>query len=144
MIGAKGGCVDMRVDLGGPEIRMAQQFLNRAQVRAAREKLGGVAVPERMELGGGSCESGHGGIVLPDTLAGKARTVSADEERPAPPRTGELRSSLFQVTLEPKGRLAAEGNEPLLVPLSAHARKPLGEEKVDEIEAYGLGYTQAG
>lgn len=44
------GSVNMRVDLRGRDIRMPQDLLEHAQVRAASEHVGRKRVPQRMRM----------------------------------------------------------------------------------------------
>ncbi len=61
----------MRVDHGGGHIRMPQQFLNRADVAARLQQVGGEAVPQNM------LSHPFGDLPPPRPLPGRSPATSA-------------------------------------------------------------------
>ena len=73
---------DLGVDLGGGNVRMAQQLLNHAKVHAAAEHMGREAVAERVRRHR-ALDAGVARIALddqPETLPRQALTPAIDEE----------------------------------------------------------------
>ena len=81
---AEAGGVDMRVDLGRPDVGMSKKFLDGADIRAVRKHVRGEAVPEDVRgdaVRGVSDRRGPGADDLEDALPRK---------RPAEPRQEDV------------------------------------------------------
>src|SRR6185503_15207754 len=105
---AQAAGVDVAVDLGRRQRRVAEQLLDRAQVGAALEEVRRVRVAEAVRVGK---EPAEGARVEPATACGEKHRVAR------PPR--ERGSSVPEPASETPGGLLAERHEALLAALAA-------------------------
>jgi hypothetical protein len=133
------------VELGGGEVGVAQHLLQRAQVAAPAEQVGGERVAQRVGL---ICASSPaaGGVTLDDlveALAGQWAAAAIQKQ----PRLGlvfeQHGAPAAAVGAECGQRLAPDRHDPLLRALAAGAQQPLVEVDVGELEADRLGGAQA-
>lgn len=139
---AEAGSVDRGVTLGGREAGVAEEFLDRAEVSAGTEQVGGKAMPERV----GRRVFGEAGAaaVVTHCLAGDGRveagTAGANEERGVFGAGG--------VEGEPGGHGVAdrgeEGDDALLAAFAEDAEAGNGGAEGADIEGQGLGDSEAG
>ena len=79
--------MDVGVDLGGGDIRMAQHGLDGSKVRAVLEQVGGEGVAQDVGADGASGDPGFHGIFLeqtPQLLAGQGFAKSTDKQSVSP------------------------------------------------------------
>ena len=115
--------VDVAVDLRRREGRVPEQLLDRPQVGAAFEEMGGICMSEAVRV----------------------RQQTADDARVEPPpahrdeqcvagAADELRAPVAEPESDPPGGLLAERDEPLLSALPAHVEVLAVEVDVSEVE----------
>src|SRR5690348_13002879 len=126
--------VDVAVDLRRRERAVAEQLLDRPEVGAAVEQVGGEGMPEAMGVGNDATE--------------RARVEAATARREEQGVVGSRREGgarLAEVAAEPDRRLLAERDDALLATLAApDVDELLLEVDVSEVEAHGLGAPQPG
>src|SRR3546814_2591107 len=83
---------DQGVDLGGRQRAVPQQHLQRAQVGAVVEQVGGEAVPQAVRADLGRVDGGGGGVALdqgPELLPARRGPAGGPEQRRQAARAGQ-------------------------------------------------------
>ena len=133
---------------------MAQQQLQRAQVGAMVEQMGGETVAQPVWRHRARVDPGHGRMALeprPERLPGRRPAPGGQEQRHVAAgvgwhrlASGQLRPGLGQVTLQPVPGLLPQRHQPILAALAGHPHHPLAQ--VDRIgrQVHQLAHPQAG
>src|SRR5665213_91801 len=131
---AQAACVDVAVDLRRRERAVAEQLLDRAEIGAALEQVGGEGVAETM------------GMRRDATQRARVEPVAAHgEEQGVVGARGEGGACFVQVARHPVRRLLAEWDDALLAALAVpDVDELLLEVDVCEVEADGFRAPQAG
>src|SRR5215472_2488419 len=125
--------VDVAVDLRRRERAVAEQLLDRAEVRAAVEQVRRERVTQPMWVGDDPAQCARVEALAP-----------RGEEEGVVRTARESRPRLAQVAAEPERRLLAERHDPLLPALAAaDEHELLLEVDVPEVETDGLGAAEA-
>ena len=130
---------DARVALGGRELGVAEEFLDRAEVGAVAEQVGGVGVTESMGVEAGVAV-GEETVFFDEQLdaaGGETGAAAVDEQ-----------SILFcradgEVKVERFGGFRGVGHEAFLAALAADAEPAFGAVEVFEVEADALADAEA-
>ena len=138
--------VDVRVDLRGGDVRVAEELLHDAEVGAADEHVGreGMAEHVRMHLG---AADGAGGS-LDDLVNGDAleRSPCAREQQLVSAEPGaavELWAAVLEVLLDGIKRGLRDGDDALLVPLADDGEHALLDVHAAEVERADFACAQA-
>ena len=118
--GFKTACVHMRIDLGGGNVGMTEHHLNRAQICAPGEQVGGKGVAHgvRADFFADAPLDGQFPDDLPEAVTGHGLAPVADKEVRAGPVFQQGRSSAFQVILDFFSCCRVKGHHALLVALA--------------------------
>src|SRR5437870_3741035 len=136
----------VRVDLGGRDVGVAEHGLDRAQVGAALEQMARERVPEdvgrdalaQARLGGGATHD------RPERLPREAPPARVHEQAAAVADAGIQRADVPEVTAHPLRGFAADRHETLLSPLAHADHVARAQVDVIEGEAQTLGRAHAG
>src|SRR5690606_20391791 len=117
----------MRVNLGGRQVRVAQQQLHHPQISAVVEQMGGKGMAQCMGRQGllHPCDDGHLLEAVPEGLARHHLAALAGEQHITLRFAEQYRARLAQVALQPFQRFLAERHEPFLVALADDAHQAL-------------------
>src|SRR5216683_2628096 len=138
--------VDVRVQLGGGEVRVAQHFLHGAQVRAALEQVRRERVPEgvrRYPLR----QPGEAGRSLDDAPRAhprQGRAAGVEKHQPASLPLVEAGADLAGVQRHRPERPPAHRHDALLRTLPENAGEAILVQDVLQLQAHELGHPRAG
>jgi hypothetical protein len=136
--------IDMRVNLRGRDIGVAEHFLDDAKIGAVAEQVRGETVPQQMWID--IClQAGMFGVLLydlPDARGGYPRPASREENFAAAPALHEFRTFARQIRGERFARLASDGHEPCLVSLAGHAQNSIFDREILQPGIGQFGYAQ--
>ena len=144
---AEGVDVDVGVDLRGFHARVAEQFLDVADVGPAAVHVGRAGVAEEV-AGAGLVDAALDHEFLEPVAkraGGDARAVAAEEQRGLSGQVGEVRTCIGQKTVEPGGGARANGQHPAFAALApADGERLTVRIVVAEVEAGHFGAADAG
>jgi len=137
---------NMRVELGRPQVGVAQHLLHRAQVGAPFEQVGGEGMAQQMGVDARRIEARLGGQAAQDEKrAGPCERAALrveEELRPVPPV--QERPAAGKVSAHGLDALAPERHDALLVSLAEAANNPVVEVDPAAVEAHGLAHPEPG
>ena len=137
---------DMGVDLGRPQVGVAEHLLHAPEVGAALEQVGGEGVAEEVRVDTLGVEPGLRREASDDqerTCAGERSALGVEEELRAVPAV-EVRPPAGQVPPQRLDRLGPERDDALLVALADAAHEALLEVDAAALEPDGLADPEAG
>ena len=126
--------IDMRIDLGGGDIGMAEQFLNDPQVGTVAEKVGGKAVAKQMGIDIDFDSRVLGGVFddLPDADRGEFCSTNREENFAPRARFDESGAFLFEISANGGAGFLADGDEASFLTFADDSNDP--EIKIEEFE----------
>ena len=132
--GFKAVLIDMRVDLGGGDIGMAEQFLNDPQVGTVAEKVGGKAVSKQMGIDIDLDSRVLGGVFndLPDAHRGEFFSTNRKEDFAPRARFDESGAFLFEISANGGAGFLADGDEASFLTFADDSNDP--EIKIEKFE----------
>ena len=136
----------MGVNLGGSDIGMAEHHLDRAEVGAMGEKMGGEGMADHVRrdiFGDAGCQ-GRFPDDLPETQPGHRRTPGGDEEEITAPAAQDRRPTMFQIGFDLVLGLDAEGDESLLAALANYPDKAGGKIACGQRQGDQFGDAESG
>src|SRR5436853_5052817 len=118
---------EVGVHLRGRDVGVAEHLLDRSQVAAAGEGVGGEAVAQGVwaHLAGETSVASMALDDLVEALAGERAAAEVDEKLGLVAVADQLRAAAAQVAVDRRDRLAAERHQPLLRALAAGAQDAL-------------------
>src|SRR6266545_635181 len=131
----------VRVLLGGGERRVAQHFLDRAQVRAAVQQMRGERMAQRVRR--------HGGKILEGPALLRDDALHAAGRQPAAATVADQRClaritpRVFQIRPHRLHRLVAQQDDPLLAALAHHGGGACLQVHILDIQTHQLGDPDA-
>ena len=134
----------MRVELGGGDVGVAEHLLQRAQVAAAGEQVGGERVAQRVRAHPVR-EAGRGRVALDDLVEALARQAGAavvDEQARLEPVADEPPAPAREVGVDGARGGGADRHDPLLGALAAGLQDPGLEVDVGGLEVDRLRRPQ--
>ena len=125
---------------------MSQHFLNRSQVRASLEQVGGERVAEQVRMDARRVEPGPLGDAPQDQErpGARERPAARVQEHLGAAARVEVRPAAGQVAAQRLGGGAPHRHGPLAVPLADHADDPVLEVDAASEEPDRLGHAQPG
>src|SRR4051794_14934022 len=119
----------VRVELGRPEIGVAQHLLDRTEIRAALEQVCREGMAEKVRMHTFGLEARTLGELPEDQECTRARESTAlrVQEQLRPVALVEVRAAVGEVAAQRLGGLASERDDPLLAALPRAADQPLVE-----------------
>ena len=136
----------VRVYLRRREIGMAEHQLDRAQVGAAIEQMGGKGVPQNVRAHRAR-QPGAADVLLQDLPEADSTEGPATGVHEQPRRRSSLQqfpAGAGTIALNPVGRLLADGHQALLAPLADACEVLLREVQVDQPDGDQLADAEAG
>ena len=126
--------IDVRIDLGGGDIRMAEQFLNDPQVGTVAEKVSGKAVAKQMGIDIDLDSRVLGGVFndLPDAHRGEFFSTKRKEDFAPGARFDESGAFLFEIRANGGAGFLADGDEASFLTFADDSNDP--EIKVEKFE----------
>src|SRR5436309_7613969 len=134
----------MRVDLGGPDVDVTEEGLDRAEVSPALEQMACERVAQRM--GKRPVEAEPPRVAAhdrPQALPGQPRAPMVHEQRSRVPPTDQDGTTALEVRDEGPPGLAPDGHKPLAIPLPAANHELRVEVEVAGAQPDELGGPQA-
>ena len=131
--------LDVRIELRGAHVRMAEEDLHGTEIRPAFQQVGGEGVPERVR-GNGFSDARLQRVAfdqLPDALPGEA-VAGAVEEHPVL-NGGEEGAHDFEVFGHAHDRRVMQGDKALLASLAENAHDAPLEIQIDGLQFDELG-----
>ena len=115
---------DVRINLRGGEIAVAEQHLHHAQVGAVIDEMGRKGMAQGVRRDGGANADGNRIIMneLPESAAVHRSAARRDEQHIAKPPVVQQRARLASITRDHLRRLLAHRHEAHLVALAAYAQ----------------------
>src|SRR3989442_4903394 len=137
--------VDVRVELRGREVRVAQHFLHGAKVRAALEQVRRERVPEGVRRSPLRQPGGAGRSLddAPRAPPRRGRAVAVETPKPASLPFAEAWEDLAAVQRHRPERPPAHRHDALLRALPEHAGEPILVQDVLQLQPHELGHTRA-
>src|SRR5215207_1383482 len=127
---------EVGVELGGRDVCVAEHLLDRAEVAAAREQVGGEGVPERVRA---HPVREPGGLRVPandlvEALAGEMAAAEVHEQVHLRRPLDELRPAALEVDAKRLQRRLPDGHHALLRALAARAQDALVDVHVHQLQ----------
>jgi len=136
---------DVRVDFGGADARVAEQFLDDAQVGAVVEQVRGEAVPEHVR-GNVAGDAGAPGAAFdpqPEGHGRERRAARGQKHVGRRARPHQLGPADLQIAVERFDGFAADGHNAFLVALADDVDEPRVQVQLLEAQVAQLRQTQA-
>ncbi len=134
--------VKVSIDLGGADVRMAEQFLDAAEIVARLEQVRRERVPEQVRVDAGIDALPLGPVQDPGLYrAGAQPAAPLAQEQGAFLCRGQ-RPALGQPSAERFPRVAADRHDAVLVALAGHRHGAVIQIEVTDIQSRQLGKPQ--